>query len=63
MTWGPYYFFYVCPDCGKKYRWLTEDMSDERFSDCPACGVPGRLVGETKDINQDADIFVDYEYA
>ena len=24
MTWGTYYFFYECPQCGKKYRYELE---------------------------------------
>lgn len=62
MTWGPYYFFYICPSCGKKYRWLLDDMSDPHFSECPDCKIPGTLSGETRDIIQGADAFADYEY-
>ncbi len=25
MTWGTYYFFYECPQCGKKYRYELEE--------------------------------------
>lgn len=62
MTWGPYYFFYECPKCGKKYRWLLDDMNEEAFSNCPDCHKPGRLTGETRDIEQGGDQFADYEY-
>lgn len=62
MTWGPYYFFYNCPNCGKKYRWSIDEMDYREFSHCPNCQTPGELVGETKDINQQADIFADYDY-
>ena len=29
MTWGTYYFFYECPQCGKKYRYELEGSADE----------------------------------
>ena len=31
MTWGTYYFFYECPQCGKKYRYELEGSADEEF--------------------------------
>ena len=63
MTWGTYYFFYECPQCGKKYRYELEGSSNETFGLCPDCRVMGRLGGETKDIKQgEADPFVDYEF-
>ena len=36
MTWGTYYFFYECPQCGKKYRYELEGSADG-FG---FCGVP-----------------------
>lgn len=62
MTWGAYFFFYSCPQCGKKYRWATEDMTDKDFSKCPGCHTDGVLVGETRDIQQGEASFQDYEY-
>jgi len=62
MTWGTYYFFYDCPECGKKYRWSFEDMNEEAFGQCPACHVDGAFVGESKDIIAGDTRFVDYEY-
>ena len=47
MTWGTYYFFYECPQCGKKYRYELEGSADEEFGFCPECHVMGTFVGET----------------
>ena len=63
MTWGTYYFFYECPQCGKKYRYELEGSSNEEFGLCPDCHVMGKFVGETKYIKQgEADPFIDYEF-
>ncbi|MCG4658319.1 hypothetical protein L0N06_17910, partial [Flavonifractor plautii] len=57
MTWGTYYFFYECPQCGKKYRYELEGSADEEFGFCPECHVMGTFVGETKDNQQGEDKF------
>ena len=62
MTWGTYYFFYQCQQCGKKYRYELEGSSDEEFGYCPDCHVMGTFVGETKDNKQGEDKFADYEF-
>ena len=62
MTWGTYYFFYECPQCGKKYRYELEGSADEEFGFCPECHVMGTFVGETKDNQQGEDKFADYEF-
>ena len=59
MTWGPYWMYYQCKKCGKKYRYELDIMSDDdTFGKCPACGGDGALKAETKDFPSDAD---DYE--
>ena len=62
MTWGTYYFFYECPQCGKKYRYELEGSADEEFGFCPECHVMGTFVGETKDNQQGEDMFAYYEF-
>ena len=62
MTWGTYYFFYECPQCGKKYRYELEGSADEEFGFCPECHVMGTFVGETKDNQQGEDKFADSEF-
>ena len=62
MTWGAYYMFYECPECGRKYRWALEDMSDQTFGECPDCHMMGILRGESKDISQGEAKFEEYEY-
>ena len=56
------YFFYECPQCGKKYRYELEGSADEEFGFCPECHVMGTFVGETKDNQQGEDKFADYEF-
>lgn len=60
MSWGAYYMFYDCPQCGKKYRWSLDDVTDTDFSSCPNCHTDGVLVGETKDMKQGEAKFGDY---
>lgn len=62
MTWGTYWMFYDCKLCGKKVRYSIEDMSEPEFGKCPDCGVDAELAGETKDVAQGEERFVDYEY-
>ncbi|MCF0142050.1 MAG: excinuclease ATPase subunit [Parasporobacterium sp.] len=48
MTWGSQFMYYICPDCGKKFRYAIElipEFGDE-FGCCPVCGKMGELVGE-----------------
>ena len=62
MTWGPYFMFYECPKCGRKYRWELVDLSDPQFGCCPGCGSMGMLVGESKDIKQGERKYEEFEY-
>ena len=62
MTWGDYFFFYECPECGKKYRYPIDLMSDPDYGACPDCHGMGKFGGETKDIKQGETKFSDYEY-
>lgn len=58
MTWGPYWMFYECQQCEKKYKYSLEDLQFPSFGKCPACKVEGKLVGESKESPADA---LDYE--
>lgn len=62
MTWGAYFMFYQCPECGKKFRWELVDLAEAEFGHCPACGAMGTLVGETKDLKQGERKYEDYEF-
>lgn len=61
MTWGAYFMFYDCPQCGRKFRCETADLSDPDFGFCPDCHAEGVFAGETKDIGQGEAKFVEYE--
>ncbi len=58
MTWGPYWMFYICPNCGKKFKYTLDNLADEEFGKCPGCGTEGEFVAETRDMPEDA---LDYE--
>jgi peptide subunit release factor 1 (eRF1) len=58
MTWGPYWMFYKCEPCGKKYKYTLEEIHLKTFGNCPACKVEGKLVAESKNMPPDAE---DYE--
>lgn len=58
MTWGPYWMFYKCTTCEKKYKYSLEEIQLPVFGKCPACKEEGELVGESKDCPPDAS---DYE--
>jgi DNA-directed RNA polymerase subunit RPC12/RpoP len=58
MTWGPYWMFYKCNKCKKKYKYSLEDIQSPRFGKCPTCKEEGKLVAESKDAPADAP---DYE--
>ena len=48
MSWGPCFFYYRCPNCGKKFKYATDLISSigPRFGLCPMCGVEGVLEKE-----------------
>lgn len=58
MTWGPYWMFYQCESCNKKYRYSLEDLECKSFGACPNCGLQGKLVAESKD-NPESPEFYD----
>lgn len=47
MSWGTYWMFYACPDCGSRFRWDMCTVTNPDFGRCPNCGVEGVLVGES----------------
>ncbi len=48
MSWGPCFFYYHCPSCGRKYKYATDLIAElgPRFGICPACGLEGFLEKE-----------------
>ena len=47
MSWGVYWMFYRCPNCGKKFKSGTDTITEPSFVRCPACGAEGELIGES----------------
>jgi len=40
MSWGSCFFYYLCPTCGKKYKYDADLIGTlgPRFGVCPVCG-------------------------
>ena len=49
MTWGIYWMFYHCPDCGKKFKSGADMITEPTFGRCPVCNAEGVLIGESKE--------------
>lgn len=47
MSWGIYWMFYTCPDCGANFKSGGDTLTDPRFGRCPTCGAEGKLIGES----------------
>ena len=43
MSWGPCFFYYRCPHCGKKFKCAADLIAElgQRFGQCPQCGHAG----------------------
>lgn len=48
MSWGALYFYYICPKCGKLFKYSIDLIGEygEDFGKCPACEERGRFVKE-----------------
>lgn len=51
MSWGVYWMFYRCPNCGKKFKSGADTITEPTFGRCPTCGAEGVLVGESGKFN------------
>ena len=50
MSWGAYWMYYDCKNCGEHYRWSLDYISSENFAHCPNCGEENPLAFEAKDL-------------
>lgn len=59
MSWGSGFFYYHCPDCGKKFKYAVEDIPDfgDSFGACPGCGAMGAYEQDGPRIPQDLEYF------
>lgn len=48
MTWGPLFMYYICPECGLKYKYELGRLTElgNKFGCCPKCGIEGRYIKE-----------------
>lgn len=62
MTYGVFWMYYECPQCGKKYKDSLDNMYDEKdqdnFGKCPECSQMGRLVGESGKLPEDEQNYI-----
>ncbi|MGN0658337.1 MAG: hypothetical protein ACI4LA_01900 [Emergencia sp.] len=62
MTWGAFYMYYQCPQCGRKFRYaldLLNEMGDQ-FGRCPDCGAEGTFIKEGP-VSRDSMDYVEVE--
>ena len=61
MTWGAYWMFYECPQCGTKFKSETNRITEASFGKCPNCQAEGVLVAESNNLPQDFDDYRDID--
>lgn len=54
--------FYVCPECGTRFKYTLENISEDYFGKCINCGAEGTLVAESRDMPKDAEDYEDGYY-
>ena len=59
MSWGPGFFYYRCPSCGKKFMYAQDLMVEfgADYGKCPFCGTMGEYVKDGPRGLDDADYF------
>ncbi len=57
MSWGALYLYYQCPECGKKFKYATDVMTEygEDFGKCPNCEIMGTYITEGARIPTDLE--------
>lgn len=64
MSWGPYWFYYNCTNCGGKFRWCLDELTNPDFGHCPFCGEEMPMAFESKDLTpEQAGTAADYTIA
>ena len=55
MSWGPNFFYYHCPACGKKFKYAQDLIPEfgEDFGKCPVCGTMGTFEKDSARIPED----------
>ncbi len=56
MSWGNCYFYYLCPSCGKRFKYATDmiPVFGDDFGRCPDCHEPCTPEREGAIIPEDA---------
>ena len=56
MSWGPCFFYYRCPCCGKLFKYALDLLPTlgQRFGCCPVCGAEGVCLHDGAIILDDA---------
>lgn len=59
MSWRPGFFYYQCPDCGKKFKYAQDLIPEfgDAFGKCPDCGTMGTYVKDGSRGTDDAEYY------
>lgn len=57
MSWGVGFFYYVCPQCGHKFKYAQDLMTEfgNDFGKCTKCGTMGKYVKDGPRGTDDAE--------
>ncbi len=57
MSWGPCFFYYRCPQCGRRFKYAADLIPEfgDRFGNCPDCGLAGDYLYDGARTPDDAD--------
>ncbi|MBQ1681229.1 MAG: excinuclease ATPase subunit [Agathobacter sp.] len=57
MTWGPSFMYYICPNCGKKFKYALDMIPEfgDDYGKCPVCGTMGTYEKDGARTKDDAD--------
>jgi len=57
MSWGVGYFYYICPECGCKFKYAIDMIAAfaDDFGKCPTCGHMGTYIRDGAIGPDDAD--------
>ncbi len=47
MSWGAFWMYYKCPQCGKTFKNQMDSISEPDFGHCVHCDIDATFVGES----------------
>lgn len=57
MTWGVFFMYYECPECGWRFKYDIQLISKkgDDFGKCPNCNAVGRFIKDGAIDTDDSD--------